>query len=206
MNIFFLSESTSEAAAAACDRHVVKMITETCQMLSTAHRVLDGTEYIDKTKNGRKIKRWKLEDSGLDDLLMKASHVNHPCNIWVRSHLNNYQWLRHYGVCLLREYNYRYNKPEKFARAVKILNQLCPSNISIDTIISPYLANINFRSIRITEPPLTMPDQYKVKAKRNDQTLNHIVESYRRFYIEEKASFATWTKRSPPEWFPYKIK
>ena len=40
----------------SCDKHVVKMILESAQLLSTAHRVQDGTEYYDKTKNGRKIK------------------------------------------------------------------------------------------------------------------------------------------------------
>ena len=41
-----------------CDKHIVKMILESAQLLCTCHRVQDGTEYYDKTKNGRKIKRW----------------------------------------------------------------------------------------------------------------------------------------------------
>ena len=36
------------------------MIIEYAQLMSTAHRVLDGEMYMDKTANGRNIKRWRL--------------------------------------------------------------------------------------------------------------------------------------------------
>ena len=55
------------------------MIIEYAQIMSTAHRVFDGEEYYGKTKNGRKIKRWKM-NSNLEHILYKASHVNHPSN------------------------------------------------------------------------------------------------------------------------------
>ena len=45
-----------------CDKHIIKMILESAQMLCTAKRVLDGKEYFDTTKNGRKIKRWRLDN------------------------------------------------------------------------------------------------------------------------------------------------
>ena len=53
MNIFYLSHNPVEAAAMHCDKRCVKMLTEYAQMMSTAHRVLDGEMYIGKTKNGR---------------------------------------------------------------------------------------------------------------------------------------------------------
>ena len=55
MNIFYLNESPETCAQMHCDKHVVKMIIEYAQLLSTAHRVIDGNPYYDKTKNGRKI-------------------------------------------------------------------------------------------------------------------------------------------------------
>ena len=58
MNIFYLNEDPRIAAEEHCDKHVCKMTIEYCQLLSTAHRALDGAEYYDKTKNGRRIKRW----------------------------------------------------------------------------------------------------------------------------------------------------
>ena len=42
MNIFYLDKNPKIAAEMHCDKHVVKMITETAQLLSTAHRILDG--------------------------------------------------------------------------------------------------------------------------------------------------------------------
>ena len=57
MNIFYLDNHTHRCAKQHCDKHVVKMIIEYAQLLSTAHRVIDGIEYTDYSKNGRKIKR-----------------------------------------------------------------------------------------------------------------------------------------------------
>ena len=59
MNIFYVDKDPVKAAKMLLDKHVVKMILESAQMLCTAKRVLDGTEYMAKTKNGRNIKRWK---------------------------------------------------------------------------------------------------------------------------------------------------
>ena len=82
MNIFKLDRNAKKAAEYHCDKHVVKMLIEYAQLMSTAHRVLDGTEYYDKTKNGRKIKRWKHPNSNLEPLLYKAGWVKHPSTIW----------------------------------------------------------------------------------------------------------------------------
>ena len=51
MNIFYLDKDPIVAAEMSCDKHVCKMIVESAQMLSTAHRLIDGKEYIDK--NGK---------------------------------------------------------------------------------------------------------------------------------------------------------
>ena len=56
MNIFYLHKDPKVSAEMSCDKHVVKMILESAQLLSTCHRVQDGTEY-DKTSLMRKIKR-----------------------------------------------------------------------------------------------------------------------------------------------------
>ena len=59
MNIFELDENPLVCASMHCDKHVVKMPIEYAQLLSTAHRVLDGEEYIGETKTGRKAKRYR---------------------------------------------------------------------------------------------------------------------------------------------------
>ena len=109
MNIFFLHKHPVIAAQMQCDKHVVKMILESAQLLSTCHRVLDGTEYYDKTANGRKIKRWTHPNPNLEPLLYKAGWVKHPSTIWLFESAYNYMWLYKHMMALNEEYKKRYN-------------------------------------------------------------------------------------------------
>ena len=109
MNIFYLHPEPRTCAEMHVDKHVVKMIIEYAQLLSTAHRILDGEEYIDAS-SGRRIKRWRLADDAMEQNLYKASHINHPSAVWVRQSNNNYTWLFCLFTELLQEYTYRYGK------------------------------------------------------------------------------------------------
>jgi hypothetical protein len=68
MNIFYLHTDPKVCAEYHLDKHVVKMIVEYAQLMSTAHRLLDGVQYFDKSKTSRKIHRWKLDDYREDKL------------------------------------------------------------------------------------------------------------------------------------------
>lgn len=82
MNIFYVDKDARLAAQALVDKHVVKMILETAQLLSTAHRLLDGKQVIYKCpRTGKNKKHWELYDSR-EAVLYKASHINHPSAIW----------------------------------------------------------------------------------------------------------------------------
>ena len=105
MNIFYLDNHTHRCAKQHCDKHVVKMIIEYAQLLSTAHRVIDGIEYTDLSKNGRKIKRWKMvKNSNMEETLYKAAMVNHPSAVWVRQSSRHYQWQYRLFMWLCVEY------------------------------------------------------------------------------------------------------
>lgn len=91
MNIFYLSANPVEAAQMHLDKHIVKMILETAQLLSTAHRLIDGDDII-------------------DPIIYKATHKNHPCAKWCRESLQNYQWLYQLFCALCDEYTFRYNR------------------------------------------------------------------------------------------------
>jgi len=154
MNIFYLDNNPKTCAEMHVDKHVVKMILETAQLLSTAHRVLDGHEYVDDS-SGRRIKRWKLTNSFAgDDLLYKATHINHPSAVWARESKANYQWLAYLLVELCKEYTHRYGKVHKCEEIglVKWLVNCIPENIP----------NKPF-----TQPTPAMPDQYKVGIERH---------------------------------------
>ena len=84
MNIFYLHKDPEISAKMHCDKHVVKMIIEYAQLMSTAHRILDGEEYEGRTKIGRRIRRWKHPNKNIENTIYKASHINHPSAVWAR--------------------------------------------------------------------------------------------------------------------------
>lgn len=175
MNRFILDEDPYVAAMYHCDKHVVKMILEECQMLCSAHRILDGVETIGQSKTGRKAKRWVLDDSR-NDKLYQATHVNHPCTQWSMESFDNYVWSVKLLRCLLDEYEYRYGKKHKCEELYPIL-RFTPQRIA---------------NRGLTQFPQAMPDE----CKRENP-----VDGYRTYYIEHKKRFAKWTSREVPGWF-----
>ena len=91
MNIFVLDENPQIAAQMHNDKHVVKMILETAQLLCGVHHMTDS-QYV---------------------IPYKLSHKNHPCSIWTRECIENYVWLCDLGIALCDEYRYRYGKRHK---------------------------------------------------------------------------------------------
>ena len=177
MNIFYLHQDPKVCAEWAVDSHCVKMILEAAQLLSTAHRVLDGVQYIDAS-SGRKIKRWRLPDAR-DNILYAATHVNHPCAVWVRTNQNNYAWAWQYLKEHCDEYTHRYGKIHKVESSglLDMLN-VCPANIPL----SPY----------ITSPPSAMDPKYIISQ--------FPIDNYRNYYKYGKAHLHKWKNRQPPEW------
>ena len=105
MNIFILNNDPVIAAQEQCDKHVVKMIVESAQMLSTVHRMLDGVMERRPSKSGAKLQYWKLDDER-EDLLYKACHFNHPSTVWTRESCCNYTWHYNHFIGLCDEYTY----------------------------------------------------------------------------------------------------
>ena len=173
--MFYLSTSPQECAEWSVNSHCVKMILESAQLLSTAHRLLDGAEYTDKTKTGRNVKRWRLPD-WRDDKIYTATHINHPCAVWCRETSSNYRWLHGLLIEYCKEYTFRYGKRHKSQDII----EWCLSN-------KPNISDKNF-----TTPPKAMPDEYKV---------DDVIESYRNYYRGAKKDFAKWKNREIPEWF-----
>ena len=93
MNIFYLDKDPVKAAQYQYNKHVVKMILESAQMLCTAHH-----HYA--------------EELGYDNSYIpyKKAHYNHPSTIWTRQNSRNYYWLYHHMLALGDEYTKRYDK------------------------------------------------------------------------------------------------
>ena len=176
MNIFYLSDNPVEAAQWMVDKHVVKMIVESAQLLSTAHRLLDGEQFISQTKTGRKAKRWKLYDAR-EDVLYTATHSNHPSAIWARSSVENYNWLVDHFYALMEEYTYRYDKQHKCFGELSYQLQSPPKNL---------------KDWDMTLMPSAMDDKYIIS---DDPIVN-----YRNYYKLGKTNLHKWKKRNPPSW------
>jgi hypothetical protein len=170
MNIFFLSFDPRKAAQQHCDRHVVKMILESAQLLWTA---------------------WHVSMAGRgDDLLASApptlggtrgyrpTHKNHPCAIWARETLANYRWLCALATELAAEYHYRYPSAGEHAT-------------------EPHIRWLSAHPPLLPEKPLTwpalaMPEEYKIS--RNPTAC------YRAYYLGTKTGFLHYKRRDAPEW------
>lgn len=159
------------------DKHCVKMILEYAQLLSTAHRVLDGTQHNTLSKTGRKRTAYVLSDSR-DTALYSATHINHPSAVWVRQSRDNYAWLVKLLENLCKEYTYRYGKVHK-VEASGLLDKLRFMPLAIATQ-------------KFTEPTPAMPDHYKVPGDS--------ITSYKNYYLGDKTRMFKWKNRTPPTW------
>ena len=175
MNIFYLDEDPRQCAEWMVDKHVVKMILETAQLLSTAHRVLDGVESID-TSTGRKKKVYKLNDDR-DIILYSATHINHPSAVWTRQAVENYNWLVDHLFALGAEYTFRYGKQHATITKLGV------------PIASPPL---NLKEWDMTPMPSCMDKEYIIGEEP--------IANYRNYYKYGKASMHKWKKREAPEW------
>jgi hypothetical protein len=97
MNIFILNQDPKLAARDQCNKHVIKMLLESAQLLVTAFPP-NTTRY-------------------------KHTHFNHPCGKWVRTSLSNYVWLLQHACELCNEYTRRYNKVHKTEHVIVSLEE-----------------------------------------------------------------------------------
>jgi hypothetical protein len=112
MNIFFLHKDPSRAAKAQCDKHVVKMVLETTQMLSTAAR-----------RQGH-------------DVGYQSAYPKHPMTIWVGDTRDNFCWTLQHAIELSKEYTVRYSKLHASQKVIDNIHEYYP-NISFDNITEP---------------------------------------------------------------------
>lgn len=85
MNIFYLDSDITQCARFHCDKHVIKMLLESAQILCSVlwlHQI--KAPY-------------------------KPTHLNHPCVLWANESLSNWLWLKKLAYALNEEYKYRFN-------------------------------------------------------------------------------------------------
>jgi hypothetical protein len=178
INIFYVHPDPVIAAQSMVDRHVVKMILETAQLLSTAHRVIDGVEYEGQSQSGRKAKRWRLNNAAIDDIMYSATHINHPSAVWARQSVANYSWLYSHFIALGSEYTLRYDRIHITISKLGSILSKAPQNLTEQAF---------------TQMPSCMDDQYILGSQDP-------VANYRNYYNYGKVNLLRWTERRPPSW------
>lgn len=172
MNIFVLDKNPEFAAQMHCDKHVIKMVLETAQLLSTAiwdagdnaiHRISmeKKAEYISKNY----------------PLIYKPTHRKHPCTIWASKNSTRFRWLKKLGLALCKEYTLRYNKTHKSQAVIESLQFPIFDACWIEPPLEPFVQ--------------AMPDEYK-----DDDA----VTAYRNYYRGAKSKILVYTNREPPDW------
>ena len=186
MNIFFVNKDPAKAARALCDKHVVKMTVESAQMMATAHRVLDG-RLVDSVRwsngpNGARIAKNRKVwiHPSLEHQIPKATHVNHPSNVWVRQSTKNYMWLFWHFNELLYEYEKRYERIHAYTMLANLFAQP-PENCPVG---------------KMTPIPCAMDEKFIIS--------DDPVENYRNYYRLGKVHILKYKCTRPPRWLQTK--
>lgn len=124
MNIFVLDEDPILAAQMLCDRHVLKMLLETGQMLCAAHPP--------------EVAPWK------------RTHYNHPCTVWARSSKKNYEWLAAHGLSICNEYTVRYGRRHKCEDVMLWCSENIPSSVP-DGPMTPFAIAIKDKKYHLSD-------------------------------------------------------
>ena len=115
MNIFYLHENPETAVTPMYNKHVVKMLLETAQLLCTTHHVYGNGENVP----------------------YKKTHENHPSSIWVRQNTANYDWTYVHFLALCEEYTRRYGKIHmSYTKCADVLFD-APSGMNHSDTITP---------------------------------------------------------------------
>lgn len=190
MNIFILSEEREplvhyqQQAQYHIDKHVVKMIAESTQMLVTV--LAAQPRHL---KQLDKLASWPHIADNLPCKPLSASTTKHPCTGWTASRIEHFNYLACLALQLCHEHRYRY--PLSAEHAYMPWLQALVSTLTVDFNLGPTAA---------------LPTQFAIAVKdanKRSIAADHAnaLDTYRRYYVRDKRSFATWKKRMKPMWF-----
>ena len=166
MNIFYLSEDPKEAAKQMPDKHIVKMILESSQMLANAYYVANDIYTLKNLSYNKQVIIDKIFKDFPKEKPYRISFIHHPCSKWILESLSNWKWLLEHSLELCRQYTLRYCKFHQSEVVLRWFSENIP----------------NLPDIGNTIPAQAMPDKYK-----NPDT----VQAYRNYYLGEK-HWAYW--------------
>lgn len=98
----------------------------------------------------------------------KRAHYNHPCTKWVRESIHHFNWLLEHGLEVCEEFKLRYGKDHATKQVLEWIK------------VNKYLLDAKIPTTPFKEPPLCMPDEFKLAEG--------VVPSYKNFYINDKVN------------------
>ena len=187
MNIFILHWKQRKAARWHVDKHVIKMLLETCQLLYTAHWVLfypflrecKSAIALSKTQKCLEVPEymWSAPVTKSGEIGYRPCHIWHPCQKWTRVCSGNYLWLAKLGLELAKEFQVRFKKEHSCEKHIKWLYD----NIPLDIKMFPR---------RVF--PIAMYNEYKISKDP--------IVCYRNYYRKGKINLIQYTGREKPHW------
>ena len=180
MNIFALTKDPVLSAQQMLDKHVVKMPTESCQMLHTNCLYFLFWECHGREPSLRELKQFHKESHF--NYLMKPAMLNHPSTIWARQNKANYMWLYNHAIALCKEYTFRYGKIHGAEKRIG------------DSF------TFSYDEEDLTPVSIAMADIYRLPKEKH--SWDFVIKSYRHYYLQGKWDFATWKRNRRPEWWP----
>jgi len=174
MNIFALHSSPKITAQWHVDKHVVKMILETTQLLTNCY--YKSCELVGSEQTEEEI----IEDvfTGFPrERPYKPTHMNHPCTLWAADCKENWEWLLRLGQELCQEYTFRYGKQHACSPLLQWMSHhhpVLPESLTGST--TPFVC--------------VMPDKYKLTESP--------IRNYRLYYTFGKTEIHSWKDREIP--------
>lgn len=179
MNIFATSDCPTISAYNLPHTHVVKMIVESAQMLSTCQRLWGNT----------------------DERLYKQAYPKHPSTIWTRASKENYMWLYEHMMALGEVYQLKTNKVHATIEKLSEVLSVTPSSIPDKSFVfSEYLGT------RLPTP--AMPDEFLSMNTSTDVKYQHYLNSKYKMWIEtenKSCKNLKWTV-DYPHWLDNDVK
>lgn len=135
MNIFYLDSDITQCARFHCDKHVIKMILESAQVLCTVLWMHDI------------------------EAPYKPTHMQHPCVLWANHSLSNWRWLKDLAGALNEEYKYRFNHQKNHKSYEVILSLVTPPLADLGLTERPLVMPDEFKQ---SDPVKAYRNYYKV--------------------------------------------
>ena len=190
MNIFVLHLNQRKAARWHVDKHVVKMLLETCQLLYTAHWLLAYPELLECNSAvalSKAQKQLEVPEYMWSAPICEATgepgyrpcHSHHPCAVWTRGSSGNYLWLAQLGLELAKEFRFRFKKEHSCEKHIQWLFDNLPLDIQMN---------------KRHDFAIAMDDQYRISKDP--------IRSYRNYYKTSKKErgLVKYTGRHVPHW------